>query len=830
MYFSATESMRSKTLIIALTFLTISACNFGSDEKTASTEAYEQMHRKVDSIYLLDRDRDASLRYMDSVLSTLPPLSIKDKYRMYDFKRYFWANNTSLPSAYADSMLWVIRDHISDREFINEYANALYVKGAILMEKGVYSEALKYYYNARQAIGVNEDFCLLSGYTIMLGQVYYRQEKYRDALQYFLLSLQELSNCSPSHSKFIETQLRLNSIGICYTRSGLPDSGLYYFNSTLNYLKQEENKYPDNPSHKGFVEIARGVVYGNMGDAYLLKGDTPLAENLYRESIQINTKKKNDFRDAQLTQIKLAYLYLSESKFPQAQQVIRQFESSFANLPYDLQIAEKWHQLQWQYYDKTQQIAKAYQYMQSYLHLKDSLYPGKQISEVDIAHEYERIQHESDIKLLESKDALKTTSLIVTIFFAIMSILIALLIGRNWKRAKRNELELIRAKNMAEDAANAKQQFLSNMSHEIRTPLNAIIGMTYLLLQENPTAEQKTNLNTLKFSGENLLAIINDILDYSKIEAGKIAFENIDFSLKQLINNLEQAHHLKAEEKGLSLLVGIDSSVPDIVIGDPGRLAQILNNLLSNAIKFTQAGMVRIDVKADPESSQDLNIRFMVTDTGIGIKSEQKDFIFDSFTQATTDTSRHFGGTGLGLAITKRLLELQGSEIIVESEPGKGSVFSFVLRFRKSITAQKDLHLPYDGSAMEFEPLPGYRVLIVDDSDINILVARKFLSKWSLIVDHANSGQEAIEKIRKLSYDLILMDLQMPGMDGYETSMMIRSLPDDKYKQVPIIALSADVMMETRERVTREGMNDYVSKPFNPNELYSKIAKYLHKE
>jgi signal transduction histidine kinase len=821
--------MRSKLIIIVLTVLTISACLFEPDEQTASTEAYEEMHRKVDSIYLLDQERDASLRYMDSVLPTLPPISIKDKYRMYDFKRYFWGDSISLGTVYADSMLWAIRDHISEREFINEYANALYVKGSILMQKGIYSEALKCYYKARQAIGVNQDYCLLSGYTSMLGQVFYEQEKYREALEYFRLSLGELSHCSPSHTKFIGTQLRLNSIGICYTRSGLPDSGLYYFNATLDYLTQQENAYPETPSHKGFVEIARGVVYGNMADAHLLKGDTLIAEKLYRESIRINSKERNDFRDAQFTQMKLAHLYLWQRKFPQAEQVMQEFESSVTNTPYDLQIAERWHQLKWKYYDKTRQTAKAYEYLQSYLHLKDSLSPDKQISEVDISREYAHIQDENDLRLLENKDALKTMYLIVTICFAVMCIIIALLIGRNWKRTKRNEQELIRTKNMAEDAARAKQQFLSNMSHEIRTPLNAIIGMTYLLLQENPTPEQKTNLNTLKFSGENLLAIINDILDYSKIEAGMIAFENIDFNLKQLIHNLEQAHHIKAEEKGLSLLMEVDPSVPNIVIGDPVRLAQILNNLLSNAIKFTQAGMVRIDVKVESSFDPDIHLYFMVTDTGIGIKPEQKDLIFDSFTQATTDTSRHFGGTGLGLAITKRLLELQGSHIMVESEPGMGSVFSFVLRFRKSTTAQKDLRLPYDGSAMEFDPLPGYKVLVVDDSEINILVARKFLTKWGLIVDHADNGQDAVEKIRHVSYDIILMDLQMPGMDGYETSRMIRSLPDDAHKRVPIIALSADVMMETRERVVQEGMNDYVSKPFNPNELYSKIVKYLHK-
>jgi signal transduction histidine kinase/CheY-like chemotaxis protein len=819
--------MQLKHIIAVVGLLVIQACQPG-EEKISSTQAYQAMHRAVDSIYLLNTDRAASLRYMDSVLPTLPPLSVKDRYRMYDFKRYFWADNIPLATAYADSMLWAIRDHTADEAFTNEYATALYVKGAIFMEKGLYTEALKSYYKARQTFEASADFCQLSEYTNMLGHVFFRQAKYTEARQYFLLSLGELSQCAPSHNTFIGTQLRLNAIGTCYTRSGLPDSGLYYFTRTLSFLDKEEARYTNIPSHRGFVEIARGVVYGNMGDAFLLKGDSAQAETLYRQSIRINTRDRNDFKDAQLTQIKLANLYLSQQKFLQAKQVMHQFETAARSHPYNLQVAEKWLHLQWKYYDKTGQTGKAYQYLRSYLHLRDSLSPGRQLSEVNIVREYEHIQDENELRALENKDSLKTWYLVVTVFFAMMSIAAALVVGRNWKRTKRNEQELIRAKNMAEEAARAKQQFLSNMSHEIRTPLNAIIGITYLLMQENPAPEQKANLDTLRFSGENLLAIINDILDYSKIEAGKITFEYIDFNLKQLIHNLHQVHQLKAEAKGLSLFVKTDPSLPGIVIGDPVRLAQVLNNLLSNAVKFTQAGMVQLEANVEQSTGQEVSIRFAVADTGIGIREEQKDIIFESFTQAATDTSRHFGGTGLGLAITKRTLELQGSRVTVESEPGAGSVFSFKLRFNISQKMQ-ELHIPYDSSAVEFDLLPGYRILVVDDSEINILVVKKFLHKWGLVVDHTNNGPEAVEKTKTFSYDIILMDLQMPGMDGYETSRIIRSLPGEQHRKIPIIALSADVMTETRERAAREGMNDYVSKPFDPNELYSKIAKHLNR-
>jgi signal transduction histidine kinase/CheY-like chemotaxis protein len=660
----------------------------------------------------------------------------------------------------------------------------------------------------------------------MLGLVYYRQEKYGQALQYFLQSRDELSHCPWSHANFIDIQQRLNAIGICYTRLGAPDSGLHYFRATLDYLALHEDSFPTVMFHKDFVEIARGVVYGNMGDAFLLQKDTAQAEQHYLRSISINSRKNNDLRDAQLTRIKLANLYVAGQRFSEAQNTIARFEKDYPVTEPDQELAKKWHHLLWQYYDRTGQTAKAYTYLQSYLLLRDSPIQGRQISDLDIAREYEHLQHEYDLQLLKNKDALKTNYLIGALCFAVMSIIIALLIGRNWSRSRRNEQELLKAKNMAEEAARAKQQFLSNMSHEIRTPLNAIIGMTYLLLQENPAPGQKLNLDTLKFSGENLLAIINDILDYSKIEAGKIAFENIDFSLRQLIHNVELTHQLNAKEKGLALLVVMDPSVPDRVTGDPVRLAQVLNNLLSNAVKFTHAGMVKLQVASAPEHLNESTVTFRVQDTGIGIRQEQRELIFESFTQATTDTSRNFGGTGLGLAITKRLLELQGSSIRLESEPGKGSVFSFDLNFKLAPDSSPVAQHVADGSVADFEPLPGYKVLVVDDSEINLMVARKFLDKWGLSVDYSNSGEEAIQRFTHRAYDIVLMDLQMPGLDGYETSRRIRSLPA-QHRQVPIIALSADVMMETRERVIEEGMDDFISKPFDPNELYGKMVKHL---
>ncbi len=386
------------------------------------------------------------------------------------------------------------------------------------------------------------------------------------------------------------------------------------------------------------------------------------------------------------------------------------------------------------------------------------------------------------------------------------------------------EAELVRARQAAEAAALAKQQFLSNMSHEIRTPLNAVIGMTHLLLQENPRPEQEENLSVLKFSSEYLLSLINDILDYSKIESGKIALEHIDFNLSELLSNIKQAHQSKAEEKNLLFKVKMDADLPAVVNGDPVRISQVLNNLISNAIKFTENGAVIVDLTLYNTTTEYATIDFSVTDTGIGIDPLLKEHIFESFTQASADTTRIFGGTGLGLAITRQLLRLMDADIRIKTAPGKGSVFSFRLALKTATATSSPV---YKGPVLNFESLAGYRVLLVEDNRINAVVASKFMKKWGLEIGYASTGAEAVEKVQQDQYDLILMDLQMPEIDGYTSSRAIRALPGERFRSIPIIALTASALSEIREKVLNAGMNDYISKPFNPIEFYAKLREYL---
>lgn len=374
----------------------------------------------------------------------------------------------------------------------------------------------------------------------------------------------------------------------------------------------------------------------------------------------------------------------------------------------------------------------------------------------------------------------------------------------------------------------AKSEFLATMSHEIRTPMNAILGMTHLLKQDSPRKDQVEPINILDFSGKTLLSLIDDVLDFSKIEAGKIEFENIEFELNKLVSVIIESFKNTAKNKGIELETTIGDGIPNVLIGDPARLTQILNNLFSNALKFTEEGKVRLDISTVEVFDEAIRLQFAISDTGIGIENERVDTIFDSFTQASQNTKRLFGGTGLGLTISKQLTELQGGSISVESEEGRGSTFFVELTFEKSESSSdeaKSITAHQDST----KSLSGLKVLLAEDNLVNQKVMVRFLERWNVEMKVVDNGEEAVEAIKESNYDVVLMDLQMPKMDGYEASEHIRKLDDPYKRKIPIIALTAAALKEVREKVYASGMNDFVTKPFNPAELEQKLFQFIQK-
>lgn len=383
---------------------------------------------------------------------------------------------------------------------------------------------------------------------------------------------------------------------------------------------------------------------------------------------------------------------------------------------------------------------------------------------------------------------------------------------------KETEIEL-------NNANKTKDEFLSTMSHEIRTPLNAVIGMSEILLMEKFLPEQLENLQVLKYSSEHLLALINDLLDLNKLKSEEMSLDEDDFNMAELVQNIQLHFKLSASSKKLFFNTSIDKDIPFMLRGDSLKLSQVIKNLLSNAFKFTHKGGVTLNVVSLSNVDGQQTVRFEIEDTGIGVSYDKQKDIFKSFVQANKDTSKLYGGSGLGLYISKQLLKIQDSDLNLQSEIGKGSKFWFDITFKPS-TKQVAFNTNYIAKTERIN----LRVLVAEDNNLNALLLRKLFKKWEVTYKIAKNGAELLKIYEKEDFDLILMDLQMPILDGYETTRAIRKLDDDSKSMIPIIALTAFMKSEIQDKTERYKMNGYLSKPFNVNELHNLLSFYCKKQ
>ena len=694
--------------------------------------------------------------------------------------------------------------------------------------------------------------------TSALGYWYKRKEKYPKALSYLLEShrlSEELKLMDISYARNNE------AIALIHIQIGNYKEAEKYIDKSLELAHSRKDTFSLGSSYLGKSNLmlklkdeAKAQFF--IDSAMYVMKNVKHCEPCYNIAKTLNAAIKNlsgNYSGA-LSELKEIEVFYKKGEGPMPEPVfftdkaraylgLKKYESAIQILN-AVKVAE--HTYNKDVSDNYDILSKAYEGIGDYnnalknfrLHVQaeDTLAVWQNSSEatrLELENQFTQQQLQSELDFQTQMNVQKSTRNWI-LFLGIAALLLAmglylrLRYTRKTQRLLQHKNEIIEAeKEKAQASEKAKHQFLANMSHEIRTPMNAIKGMTDILIRRNPNDDQKEYLDGIKQSSDSLLFIINDILDISKIEAGKVELEQEPFSVNELVKNVHTIMQFKAEEKGLELLKDIPSGNLN-VNGDATRLRQILINLIGNAIKFTENGLVTTSVKSE-QVGEKLNLHFCVSDTGIGIEQSNIDKIFESFEQAYSDTSRKFGGTGLGLSISKKLVELHNGKIWVESEKGKGSQFHFIIPYA-SAESGAEVKPTEDFSNNIADTIKGIRILLVEDNAFNVVVAQEELEDAieGVQVEVAENGLIAVEKLKSSAFDVILMDIQMPVMNGFEATKVIRALDSEK-AQIPIIAMTANVLKEEVDLCYQAGMNDFIGKPFDTNELLNKIFNLINK-
>ena len=650
-----------------------------------------------------------------------------------------------------------------------------------------------------------------------LGKLYYDLKKYDDAIESLLKSSNLYATLKPSSNQANIYYY----IGLCYmAEHDFENAALHFDKAKSIYTKL---KIPDIAE---LLTLQEGLMYKSQNKldlalsvfkTIIAKPDHPIladtkAEALYQMGSLEALKNRNN----------LALSYLNKAL---------DLNSKTENLEQKSNILLALSTL----HEKTLDKNNAYSYLKQHLNLKEriEILNDKRLDIDDYTkfRESERLKEiiQADNKNKELQKASRFSKLISILAIALISILSLLSLSlyknniiRNQSnlllQEKNKELEI--AKNKAEKASKARAEFLSTVSHELRTPLNAINGITHLLLQENPRETQMDYLTSLKFSGDYLTKFINEILEINKIESHKVQIKHSSFNLKKLLKNIQNSLKELALVNDNRFIFEIDPAIPDYLNGDITKLSQIILNLINNALKFTKSGVVTVIAKLDTRTDKKATIYFEITDTGIGIPEDKLHSVFDSFSQGSIEVNRKYGGTGLGLTIVKKLTKILGGQIKLKSTVGKGSTFSFHLLFEISTQPSR---IEIKPKADDQAKLLNKKILLVEDNKINQMISKKMLERKGITCITIDCGEEAIEAARNNKFDLILMDVHLPGMNGTVATQEIRLFDT----VTPIIALTAISLDENRDMLLSFGMNDVITKPFIPEEFYTVIAEYI---
>lgn len=643
-----------------------------------------------------------------------------------------------------------------------------------------------------------------------------------------LLKLNQASRIQ-SNNKYLEglAQTR-NDQGLAHTELGNYTQALNYFNDGLRI-------------YRSLQLFSHGTdILKNKGKLYLRKGDFTKAHQTFEQAHKDAKKFARESTKAEILLYDsqaLNGLNKKEEAINSCQQAINLGKAN----KYPWIITEGYKTLSTIHEDNNE-TKKAIEYLRTFNRIRDSIYnvrsdrlTQEEIAKLNFADQDRRIEQQNLI-IQQNEEKLRQNKIMTFLGLAFLILFFSFIIflyNNNQKRKKANLLlqntnqQLVVAKEEAEKATKAKANFLSTITHELRTPLYTVTGLTDLLLEEDPTEAQKNYLKSLRFSGDYLLNFINDILDVNKIEAQKIELERIPFNIKNLAKEVLFTLNKAAKDNKTKLELNFDEDIPNYILGDSLRISQILINLVSNAIKFTKNGIVSLNIKKHTIFNNNITLLFEVKDNGIGISYDKQEEIFESFSQGSVQINRKYGGTGLGLTIVKNLIELMGSKITLTSQPNKGTTFFFELSFPIADTKKIDNTKTDDVIQDELlSVLKNKNILLVDDVKVNQLITKKTLLKKDINCTTADNGETAVEKAKNQNFDLILMDIHMPGIGGEEATRQIR----DFDKTTPIIALTAiTIEKEDLARFNKAGFNDILSKPFKSETFFKKIYQQLTK-